>query len=75
MSKNNSTTKKQEQSGLPNWTKGQPKNFIQFEMEINRARSKCWALAFNNESKAYNSELRGQTEMIEQIYQMLKEMN
>ena len=74
MQQHETTEQTQEQSGLPNWTKGQPKNFIQFEMEINRARSRCWALAFNNESIAYNSELRGQTKMIEQIYQMLQEV-
>ena len=49
------TTESKQQSGLPRWTKGQPKNLIQFEMELERTRGELYALSFNNNSSAYRS--------------------
>ena len=66
------TTESKQQSGLPSWTKGQPKNLIQFEMELERTRGELYALSFNNKSSGYNSELRGKIGMIEEIYFMVR---
>ena len=60
------------------WTVGQPRNFIQFSMEISRARNKLHNDIYDSEDKSgmgFSSPyFISRLQVLEEIYQMLQEV-